>query len=62
MALRTVKLTINGRLSSVEADDSTPLVYVLRDELGLKGTRLGCGQRPAHRVCYRKIKPLRLRC
>ncbi|MDO9277433.1 MAG: (2Fe-2S)-binding protein [Polaromonas sp.] len=44
MALRTVKLTINGRLSSVEADDSTPLVYVLRDELGLKGTRLGCGQ------------------
>ena len=44
MALLTVKLTINGRLSSVEADDNTPLVYVLRDELGLKGTRLGCGQ------------------
>ena len=44
MALRTVKLTINGQVTPVEADDNTPLVYVLRQELGLKGTRLGCGQ------------------
>ena len=44
MALRTVKLTINGQVMPVEADDNTPLVYVLRQELGLKGTRLGCGQ------------------
>ena len=44
MALRSVNLTINGQLTPVEADDNTPLVYVLRQELGLKGTRLGCGQ------------------
>lgn len=44
MAQRTLKLTVNGHLTSVEADDNTPLVYVLRQELGLKGTRLGCGQ------------------
>jgi nicotinate dehydrogenase subunit A len=42
--LRTVKLRINGQVTQVEADDKTPLVYVLREELGLKGTRLGCGQ------------------
>ena len=44
MALRTLNLTVNGQVSSVEADDNTPLVYVLREDLGLKGTRLGCGQ------------------
>lgn len=43
MALRIVKLTINSQLTQVEADDKTPLIYVLREELGLKGTRLGCG-------------------
>ena len=42
--LRTVNLRINGQVTPVEADDKTPLVYVLREELGLKGTRLGCGQ------------------
>jgi nicotinate dehydrogenase subunit A len=35
-------LTVNGRLHTVQADDSTPLVYVLRNELGLTGTKLGC--------------------
>jgi nicotinate dehydrogenase subunit A len=44
MALRTVSLHINGQAVQVEAEENTPLVYVLRDELGLKGTRLGCGQ------------------
>ncbi len=44
MALRSVNLNINGQLTSVEADDNMPLVYALREELGLKGTRLGCGQ------------------
>ena len=41
---RTVNLTVNGQVTQVEADENTPLVYVLRDALGLKGTRLGCGQ------------------
>lgn len=34
---------VNGRAVSVEADDSTPLLYCLRDDLGLKATRFGCG-------------------
>ena len=42
--MRTVNLNINGYVTPVDADDNTPLVYVLREELGLKGTRLGCGQ------------------
>ena len=42
--LRSVSLNINGRSVQIEAEDNTPLVYVLRDALGLKGTRLGCGQ------------------
>ena len=42
--LRPVTLNINGRSVQIEAEENTPLVYVLREELGLKGTRLGCGQ------------------
>ena len=37
-------LTVNGAAHSVEAAEDTPLVYVLRNHLGLKGTRFGCGQ------------------
>jgi nicotinate dehydrogenase subunit A len=44
MALRHISLHINGHSVQVEAEENTPLVYVLREELGLKGTRLGCGQ------------------
>ncbi|MCV7089865.1 (2Fe-2S)-binding protein [Mycobacterium interjectum] len=36
-------LTVNGRRHEVDADDDTPLLYVLRNRLGLKGTRFGCG-------------------
>lgn len=36
-------LTINGRLQEVEASGPTPLLDVLRNHLGLKGTRYGCG-------------------
>ena len=39
----TLSLTINGTLHSIASDPDTPLVYVLRDELKLKGTKLGCG-------------------
>jgi len=34
---------INGESKSVEADGATPLLWILRDELGLKGTKFGCG-------------------
>lgn len=39
----TVTLTINGDRHRVSCDADVPLVYVLRNELKLKGTKLGCG-------------------
>ena len=36
-------LTVNGARREVEADPATPLVYVLRNRLGLVGAKLGCG-------------------
>jgi isoquinoline 1-oxidoreductase alpha subunit len=37
-------LTINDQLHRVDADADTPLLWVLRDELELKGTKFGCGK------------------
>lgn len=37
------KLKINGKLLNVEADGATPLLWVLREQLGLTGTKYGCG-------------------
>lgn len=39
----SLTLVINGTRHVVASDPDTPLVYVLRDELKLKGTKLGCG-------------------
>ena len=39
----TFRLSINGAESAVEADPDTPLLYALRNDLALKGTRFGCG-------------------
>jgi isoquinoline 1-oxidoreductase alpha subunit len=36
-------LTINGKPFSAEVDADTPLLWVLRDEAGLTGTKFGCG-------------------
>ena len=36
-------LTVNGQPHSVDADPSTPLLWVLRDHLGMTGTKYGCG-------------------
>src|SRR3979409_769421 len=36
-------LTVNGQHQSVDADPSTPLLWVLRDHLGMTGTKFGCG-------------------
>lgn len=36
-------LTINGKKTPIEADADTPLLWVLRDYAGLKGTKFGCG-------------------
>jgi nicotinate dehydrogenase subunit A len=37
------ELVVNGETRRVEAPASLPLIYLLRNELGLKGTRYGCG-------------------
>ncbi len=41
--MRTIKIFVNGKNRSVLSDSDTPLIYVLRNELGLTGTKLGCG-------------------
>jgi len=38
-----VELTVNGRIAQVDAPDDMPLLWVLRDRLGLTGTKYGCG-------------------
>ena len=38
-----LRLTINGRTEEVDIDPDTPLLWVLRDTLGLTGTKFGCG-------------------
>ena len=40
--MATLRLRVNGRTRSVEADESTPLAYVIRNQLGLTGTKIGC--------------------
>ena len=41
--MASYNLKINGKKVSVETDSDTPLLWVLRDELGLVGTKYGCG-------------------
>ena len=38
-----MKLTVNGRDVEVTSEADTPLLWVLRDELNLVGTKFGCG-------------------
>jgi isoquinoline 1-oxidoreductase alpha subunit len=38
-----VRLTVNGTTHDIDVDSDTPLLWVLRDELGLMGTKYGCG-------------------
>ena len=38
-----MQITINGVAQTVDADPETPLLWVLRDHLGLTGTKFGCG-------------------
>lgn len=41
---QTIHLQINGKQYPVQYEGNTPLLYVLRDELGLTGTKYGCGE------------------
>ena len=38
-----ISLNVNGKSRVVNSDPTTPLLYVLRDDLGLNGPRFGCG-------------------
>jgi nicotinate dehydrogenase subunit A len=38
-----ISLKVNGRVHTVEAESATPLLFVLTDELGLRGPKFGCG-------------------
>ena len=38
-----IKLNINGKVRDVSAEPDTPLLWVLRDELHMNGTKFGCG-------------------
>jgi nicotinate dehydrogenase subunit A len=38
-----INLTVNGQTHHVDAEPDTPLLYVLRDDLGLNGAKFGCG-------------------
>ena len=38
-----ISLKVNGRLYTLEVDPKTPLLFVLADELGLRGPKFGCG-------------------
>jgi isoquinoline 1-oxidoreductase subunit alpha len=39
-----ISLTLNGELRELDFDPNTPLLWVLRDHLGLTGTKYGCGE------------------
>jgi aerobic-type carbon monoxide dehydrogenase small subunit (CoxS/CutS family) len=41
--MATIRLNVNGRTHTVDVDPSTPLLYVLRNDLELRGPRFGCG-------------------
>lgn len=38
-----ITLNVNGGIHTVDVDPSTPLLYILRNDLGLQGPRFGCG-------------------
>jgi isoquinoline 1-oxidoreductase subunit alpha len=39
-----MRFTLNGQLREIDADPDKPLLWILRDDLGLVGTKYGCGQ------------------
>ena len=41
--MSTIALTVNGRAHSLDVDPATPLLYVLSDDLALRGPKFGCG-------------------
>ena len=59
------RITVNGRLHDVDVDPDTPLLWVLRDTLGMGGTKYGCGiaaMRRLHGACRRRRRCAPARC
>lgn len=44
MATRALQFTLNGAAARLTVDEDRPLLWVLRDDLGLTGTKFGCGE------------------
>lgn len=42
--MASIRFTVNGSPQTVDVQPETPLLWVLRDTLGLKGTKFGCGR------------------
>jgi nicotinate dehydrogenase subunit A len=42
--MKQITLTVNGSRTTVNVDPDTPLLFVLNDDLGLRGPRFGCGK------------------
>jgi len=38
-----VKLNVNGKMAEMNVDPDTPLLWAVREQLGLTGTKFGCG-------------------
>jgi isoquinoline 1-oxidoreductase alpha subunit len=39
-----MRITLNGQARDIDVDPEKPLLWILRDDLGLVGTKYGCGQ------------------
>ncbi len=70
--MSNITLNVNGTMHTVDIDPSTPLLYILRNDLGLQGPRFGCGlgqcgactviiNGGAIRSCITPASPLRAR-
>ena len=52
-----IRLIANGQLREVAAAPETPLLYVLRNDLGLTGTKFGCGLGQCGSLCATSYFP-----
>jgi isoquinoline 1-oxidoreductase alpha subunit len=48
--METYKLTVNGQTRELTVDPGTPLLWVLREDLKMTGTKYGCGISPVGRA------------
>ena len=55
--MEPISLTVNGRAHTVDVDPATPLLYVLSDDLALRGPKFGCGARAVRRVHGDRRRP-----